>query len=159
MDELTHQDERWCPIAIIMANGSTFVVGSETNSYARLLPSGGVLIAYYSEAKTLDDRTFATTAQLPDIPGLVNNFPNGRTHPLEELTVGLPQYAPYLDSLTVLKCDESSPYAGIALDNCVSTQSGPAAPKWPFESKPSQRTISCISTFPDDTDCMLNDAH
>ena len=127
--------------------------------FLAVLPSGGVFIAYYNEARILDDRTFATTKQLPNIPGSVNNFESGRTYPLEGSAVLLPQHAPYSDPLTVLICGGSSPYAGIALDNCVSTQPELASPKWTLERMPSQRVMPCVSTLPDGTFLILNGAH
>lgn len=127
--------------------------------FLAVLPSGGIFIAYYNEARILDERTFATTKQLPMIPGSVNNFQAGRTYPLEGTAVLMPQRAPYTDPLTILICGGSTPYAGIALDNCVSTQPEAAAPKWTLERMPSQRVMPCISTLPDGTFLILNGAH
>jgi hypothetical protein len=58
-----------------------------------VLPSGGVFIIYYNEARILDEITFETTKQLPNLPGAVNNFLGGRTYPMEGTAVMLPQYA------------------------------------------------------------------
>ena len=194
VNELTLQNGRWYPTAMMMANGSILVVGGESGSngppvptleilpnptggsvlymdflnrtdpynlypYLAVLPSGGVFIAYYNEARILDERTFTTTKQLPNIPGSVSNFQAGRTYPLEGTAVLMPQYAPYSDPLTILICGGSTPYAGVALDNCVSTQPEAAAPKWTLERMPSQRVMPCISTLPDGTFLILNGAH
>ena len=126
--------------------------------YLAVLPSGGVFIAYYNEARVLDEKTFATTKTLPNIPGAVDNFLGGRTYPLEGTAVLMPQYAPYSDPLTVLICGGSTPYAGVPLDNCVSTQPEAATPKWTLERMPSQRVMSCIATLPDGTYLILNGA-
>ena len=195
VNELTLQNGRWYPSAMIMANGSILVVGGESGSngppvptleilpnpvagnsvmtldflnrtdpnnlypYLAVLPSGGIFIAYYNEARILDERTFATTKTLPNIPGAVNNFEAGRTYPLEGTAVLMPQFAPYSDPLTILICGGSTPYAGIALDNCVFTQPEAATPKWTLERMPSQRVMPCIATLPDGTYLILNGAH
>ena len=100
--------------------------------FLAVLPSGGIFITYYNEARILDEHTFATTKQLPNIPGSVDNFLGGRTYPLEGTAVLLPQHAPYSDPLTVPICGGSTPYAGIALDNCVSMQPE-VATEWTIE--------------------------
>ena len=127
--------------------------------FLAVLPSGGIFVAYYNEARILDERTFATTKTLPNIPGAVNNFLAGRTYPLEGTTVLFPQYAPYTDPLTILICGGSTPYQGIALDNCVSTQPEAASPKWALERMPSARVMPCMATLPDGTYLILNGAH
>lgn len=101
--------------------------------FLAVLPSGGVFIAYYNEARILNEATFATTKTLPNIPGAVNNFLGGRTYPMEGTMVLLPQHAPYTDPLTVLICGGSTLGAAIALDNCVSTQPEVANPTWTIE--------------------------
>ena len=63
--------------------------------FLAVLPSGGIFIAYYNEARILDERTFATTKELPNIPGAVNNFEGGRTYPLEGTAVLMPPHATY----------------------------------------------------------------
>ena len=98
-----------------------------------VLPSGGVFVVYYNEARILDERTFATTKTLPNLPAAVNNFLGGRTYPMEGTAVLLPQHAPYTDPLTVLVCGGSTPGPAIALDNCVSTQPEAANPQWTIE--------------------------
>lgn len=193
--ELSLQDGRWYPSAMVMANGTVLVVGGESGSNAgpvptleilptpaggrsaltmdwlqrtdpynlypflAVLPSGGVFVAYYNEARILDESTFATTKQLPNIPGSVNNFESGRTYPLEGTAVLMPQKAPYTDPLTVLICGGSNPGAAIALDNCVSTQPEVSSPTWTLERMPSQRVMPCIATLPDGTFLILNGAH
>jgi len=126
--------------------------------YLAVVPSG-VFVAYYNEARILDERTFATIKTLPNIPGSVNNFLGGRTYPLEGTAVLMPQYAPYGDALTVMICGGSTPYAGDALDNCVSIQPEAANPKWVLERMPSKRVISCMTALPDGTYLILNGAH
>lgn len=127
--------------------------------FLTVLPSGGILIAYYNEARILDEKTFATTKTLPNMPGNVNNFQAGRTYPLEGTAVLLPLRAPYTDPLTVLICGGSTTGAGIAIDNCVSTQPEVANPQWTLERMPSQRVISCMTALPDGTYLILNGAH
>jgi len=90
--------------------------------YLAVLPSGGIFIAYYNEARILDEVTLETDRVLPNIPGAVNDFLGGRTYPFEGTAMLLPQHAPYTDPLTVIICGGSVPGPEIALDNCVSIQ-------------------------------------
>jgi hypothetical protein len=101
--------------------------------FLAVLPTGGILIAYYNEARILDPRTFATTKTLPNIPGAVNNFLGGRTYPLEGTAVLFPQYPPYTAPLTVLICGGSTPFSAVAIDNCVTIQPEVADPVWTIE--------------------------
>lgn len=126
--------------------------------FLAVLPSGGIFIAYYNEARILDPVTFATIKTLPNIPGNVNNFLAGRTYPLEGTAVLFPQYAPYTAPLTVFICGGSTTGAGQAIDNCVSTQPDVAQPTWTLERMPSQRVMSCICALPDGTYLILNGA-
>lgn len=126
--------------------------------FLAVVPSG-ILIAYYNEARILDETTFATKKVLPNIPGNVNNPLAGRTYPLEGTAMLLPQYAPYTTPLTILICGGSTTGAAIATDNCVSTQPEAAAPVWTIERMPSQRVISCMTALPDGTYMILNGAH
>lgn len=124
-----------------------------------VLPSGGIFIGYYNEARILDEVAFTTTKILPNIPGSVNNFQAGRTYPLEGTAVLLPLYAPYTTPLTVLICGGSTTGASLAVDNCVTIQPEVANPVWTLERMPSQRVISCMSALPDGTYLILNGAH
>ncbi len=127
--------------------------------YAAVLPSGGIFVAYWNEARILDENTFATVKTLPMIPGAVNDPKGGRTYPLEGSAVLLPQYAPYTDPLGVLICGGSTNGPGNALDNCVSTYPDAASPKWELERMPSPRVMSCMAPLPDGTFIILNGAH
>ena len=126
--------------------------------FLAVLPSGGIFVAYYNEARILDENTFATIKTLPNMPGAVNNFLGGRTYPLEGTAVLLPQYAPYTEGLGFLVCGGSTPGPGIAIDNCVSTRPEATNPEWVIERMPSQRVISSISALPDGTYLILNGA-
>jgi hypothetical protein len=126
--------------------------------FLAVLPSGGILIAYYNEARILDPVTFATTKTLPNIPGSVNNFLSGRTYPFEGAAVLFPQHAPYTDPLTVFICGGSNPGAAVAVDNCVFTQPEVANPVWTIERMPSQRVMPCMTALPDGTYLILNGA-
>ncbi|KAF8862211.1 glyoxal oxidase-like protein [Acephala macrosclerotiorum] len=123
-----------------------------------VLPSGGIFVVYYNEARIIDEVTFDTIKTLPNLPGSVNNFLAGRTYPLEGTGVMFPQYPPYSDPVTVLVCGGSSNGAAYAIDNCVSTQPEIAAPTWTLERMPSQRVMSCICALPDGTYLILNGA-
>ncbi|KAH0543417.1 hypothetical protein FGG08_002275 [Glutinoglossum americanum] len=124
--------------------------------YLAVLPTGGVFIAYYNEARILDESSLLTTKTLPNIPGAVNDPKGGRTYPFEGTAVLLPQHAPYTDPLTVLICGGSTPGPEIALDNCVSIQPEATNPAWTIERMPSQRVISCMTALPDGTYLILN---
>ena len=104
-----------------------------------VLPSGGIFVVYYNEARILDEVTFDTTRQLPNVPGAVNNFLGGRTYPMEGTAVMLPQHAPYTDPVEVLVCGGSTPGPAIALDNCVTIQPEVENANWTIERMVSSR--------------------
>jgi hypothetical protein len=101
--------------------------------YLAVLPSGGIFVAYYNEARILNEVTLQTQEVLPNIPGAVNDFLGGRTYPFEGTAVLMPQYAPYSDPLTVMICGGSVPGPEIALDNCVSLQPEVNNANWTIE--------------------------
>lgn len=123
-----------------------------------VLPSGGIFVAYWNEARILDEVTFATTKVLPNIPGAVNDDKGGRTYPLEGTAVLLPQKAPYTDPLGILICGGSTEGPGNALDNCVSTYPEVANPVWQIERMPSFRVVGCMAPLPDGTYLIANGA-
>jgi hypothetical protein len=125
-----------------------------------VLPSGGIFVAYWNEARILDPVSFQTIKQLPNMPGSVNNFLSGRTYPLEGTMMLLPQHAPYGDPLIVLICGGAAPGGGgaEAIDNCILTTPDDAAPTWTLERMPSKRVMSCMSALPDGTYLLLNGA-
>lgn len=126
--------------------------------FAAVLPSGGIFVAYWNEARILDENTFETIKVLPMIPGAVNEPKAGRTYPLEGTSVLLPQYAPYTDPLGVLICGGSTNGPANALDNCVSTYPDAASPKWELERMPSFRVMTCMAPLPDGTYLIMNGA-
>lgn len=124
-----------------------------------VLPSGGIFIGYYNQARVLDPVTFDTTKLLPGIPGSVNNPLSGRTYPFEGAAMLMPQHAPYTDLLTILVCGGSNPGPAIALDNCVSIQPDAPNPQWVLERMPSKRVMACMTALPDGTFLVNNGAH
>ncbi|KAL1955708.1 hypothetical protein VTO42DRAFT_8180 [Malbranchea cinnamomea] len=122
------------------------------------LPGGGIFVAYYNEARILDENTFDTVRTLPNMPGAVNNDKGGRTYPLEGTMVLLPQHAPYTEPLGVLLCGGSTPFGGDALDNCVSIQPEVPNSEWVIERMPSKRVLTCMAGLPDGTFLILNGA-
>ncbi|MCJ1314408.1 hypothetical protein MMC25_008090 [Agyrium rufum] len=126
--------------------------------FLAVLPGGGIFIAYYNEARILDEGSLATTKVLPGLPGSVNNFQGGRTYPLEGTMVLFPQYAPYTDPVTVLICGGSTPGPALAIDNCISMQPENPSSNWTIERMPSQRVMSCMTALPDGTYLILNGA-
>jgi hypothetical protein len=191
VNELSLQNGRWYPSAMMMANGSILVVGGQDGSngkpvptmellpqvgpvitfdflqrtdpynlypFLTVLPSGGIFIAYYNEARILDESSFATISTLPNIPAAVNDFLGGRTYPFEGTMMLLPQYAPYTDPLTIIICGGSVPGPEIALDNCASISPDVPNPQWTIERMPSKRVISCMVALPDGTYMIMNGA-
>jgi hypothetical protein len=126
--------------------------------FLAVLPSGRIFVAYYNEARILDKNTLDTQLVLPNIPASVNNFLGGRTYPLEGTMVLLPQTAPYTDHLEVLICGGSTPFQGIAIDNCVSIAPDVPGANWTIERMPSKRLLSNIVALPDGTYLILNGA-
>ncbi|KAL8907519.1 MAG: hypothetical protein Q9171_005811 [Xanthocarpia ochracea] len=126
--------------------------------FLAVLPSGGIFVGYYNEARILDPVTFNTIKTLPNMPGAVNNPGAGRTYPLEGTAMILPQYAPFTAPLGILICGGSTIGAAIALDNCVSSQPEAANNAWTLERMPSQRVMPCMTALPDGTYMILNGA-
>ena len=126
--------------------------------FLAVLPSGGILVVYYNEARILNEVTFATVKTLPNLPCSVNRPDGGRSYPLEGSAVILPMSAPYTTPLTVLVCGGSTPGTSLAIDNCVSTQPEVANPTWTLERMPSQRVLSTMVALPDGTYLILNGA-
>jgi hypothetical protein len=124
--------------------------------YLTPLPSGGVFIAYYNEARILDENTLQTKTVLPNIPGAVNNFLAGRSYPMEGTAVLMPQHAPYSDPLAIMICGGSTIGPEIALDNCVTLQPEVPNANWTIERMPSKRVISCMAALPDGTYLIMN---
>ncbi|CZR53720.1 related to glyoxal oxidase precursor [Phialocephala subalpina] len=124
--------------------------------YLAVLPTGGIFVAYYNEARILDEVSLQTQKVLPNIPGAVNDFLGGRTYPFEGTAVLLPQYAPYTEALTIMICGGSIPGPEIALDNCVSLQPEVSGANWTIERMPSKRVISSICALPDGTYMIMN---
>jgi hypothetical protein len=124
--------------------------------FLAVLPSGGVFVAYYNEARILDETTLLTKRTLPNMPGAVNNPLGGRTYPLEGTMMIMPQYAPYTAPLGVLICGGSTPFAAVALDNCISIQPEATNQNWTIERMPSKRVISSMTALPDGTYLILN---
>ncbi|KAI1766176.1 hypothetical protein GGR53DRAFT_464578 [Hypoxylon sp. FL1150] len=126
--------------------------------FLAILPGGGIFVAYWNEARILDEVTFDTTTTLPNMPGGVNDDMGGRTYPLEGTAVLLPQFAPYTDPLGILVCGGAT-LAHSALDNCVSIYPEAANPTWTLERMPSKRVLSCMAPLPDGTYLIANGAH
>jgi hypothetical protein len=127
--------------------------------FLAILPSGGIFVQYWNEARILDPVTFDTIKVLPNAPGAVNNDLGGRTYPLEGTMVLLPQKAPYTDPLGVLICGGSVDGPATALDNCVSIYPDAPNPTWTIERMPSKRVLTCMAPLPDGTYLIINGAH
>jgi hypothetical protein len=123
-----------------------------------VLPSGGIFVQYYNEARILNEVTLDTIKILPKVPSTVNDPSGGRTYPLEGTQVLMPQYYPYTDPLEVLICGGAGRQPAWGIDNCVSIQPDAAQPEWTLERMPSRRVISCMATLPDGTYLILNGA-
>jgi len=127
--------------------------------FLAVMPSGGIFVQYWNEARILDPVTFATRTVLPNAPGSVNDDKGGRTYPLEGTAVLLPQKWPYTAPLGVLVCGGSTEGPGHAIDNCVSSFPESADPSWKIERMPSFRVMSCMAPLPDGTYLIANGAH
>lgn len=130
--------------------------------FLAVLPSGGIFVAYYNEARILDPVSLQTQTILPPIPGGVYTQPlntGGRTYPFEGTAMLLPQYAPYTDPLEVLVCGGSAPGFEIGLDNCVTIAPDAPNPKWTIERMPSKRVVSSMVALPDGTYVIMNGAN
>ncbi|KAH8892639.1 galactose oxidase [Thozetella sp. PMI_491] len=124
-----------------------------------ILPGGGIFVAYWNEARILDQSTFETVKILPNMTGAVNDDTAGRTYPMEGAAVPLPQHAPYTDPLEILICGGSTLGVANALDNCVLTTPEAENPTWTLERLPSFRVMPCIAPLPDGTYLIANGAH
>lgn len=113
--------------------------------FPAILPGGDIFVAYYNEAIIIDEVTLEVKRQLPNIPGAVNNFLAGRTYPMEGSAVLLPQYAPYTDHLKIMVCGGSTPFQGVALDNCVTIAPEDPNAEWTLERMASIFTICFLS--------------
>lgn len=123
------------------------------------MPSGNIFIGYYNQAKLLDPVSLQPVKDLPVMPGAVNNPDAGRTYPMQGTAVVLPQRAPYGDPAEVLICGGSTPYAGIALDSCITIQPDTPNANWTLERMPSKRVMPNIAALPDGTYLIANGAH
>lgn len=128
--------------------------------FLAVMPSGGIFVQYYNEARILDPVTFATIKLLPNVPGsVIYPTTSGRTYPFQGTAVLFPQRPPYASAdFTVLICGGSNPGPAIALDNCVTIKPDTANPQWEIERMPSRRVMPCISALPDGTYLILNGA-
>ncbi|KAJ8111688.1 hypothetical protein OPT61_g5771 [Boeremia exigua] len=126
--------------------------------FLAVLPSGGILIQYYNEARILDERSLDTIKILPKAPATVNDDNGGRTYPLEGTMVLLPQVAPYSEPLEILVCGGAGIAPAWGIDNCVTTQPDLPNPEWTIERMPSRRVLTCMVTLPDGTFLILNGA-
>ncbi|CAE7192970.1 hypothetical protein P3342_009322 [Pyrenophora teres f. teres] len=123
-----------------------------------VLPSGGIFIQYYNEARILNEVTLDTVKILPKVPSSIVDPTGGRTYPLEGTQVLLPQYYPYDAPLEVLICGGAAKQPAWGLDNCVSIEPDAPNPQWTLERMPSRRVMSCMATLPDGTFLILNGA-
>lgn len=126
--------------------------------YCFVLPSGGIFVAYWNEARILDEVTFNTTKTLPNMPGSVSDATGGRTYPLEGAAALMPLRAPYEDPVEFLVCGGSDDGPGNAIDNCVSTMPEVDNPTWVIERLPAFRVMPCIAPLPDGTYLIANGA-
>lgn len=149
------------PEVVLNPGGMKWLNRTDPNNlypFVAVLPSGGIFVQYWNEARILDEATFATTKTLPNAPGHVNDPTAGRTYPLEGAAVLLPQRYPYTDHLGILICGGSTIGAANALDNCVSTRPEDANPTWTLERMPSKRVMPCMAALPDGTYLIVNGA-
>lgn len=126
--------------------------------FLAVLPSGGIFMQYYNEARILDERSLDTIKILPKAPATINDDKGGRTYPLEGTMVLLPQVAPYSEPLEVLLCGGAGIQPAWGIDNCVTIQPDAPNAEWTIERMPSRRVLTCMVTLPDGTFMILNGA-
>ena len=129
--------------------------------FLAVMPSGGIFVQYYNQARILDAGSLDTIKILPTTPATVNSEgTGGRTYPLEGTMMLMPQYAPYTDPLEVLICGGAGkdPGPSWGIDNCITTQPDVPNPQWTLERMPSRRVMSCMVTLPDGTFMIMNGA-
>ncbi|KAK3341705.1 glyoxal oxidase-like protein [Lasiosphaeria hispida] len=127
--------------------------------FVAILPSGGIFVAYWNEARIISQDTFDDIKLLPNAPGAVNDPKAGRTYPMEGASVLLPQRYPYTDPLGVLICGGSTIGVANALDNCVSIYPDAPNPEWKLERMPSFRVMPVMAALPDGTYFLGGGAH
>lgn len=118
----------------------------------------GIFIAYYNEARILNETTFQTVKTLPNMPAAVNDPTGGRTYQLEGAMSLIPQHAPYTENLGVLICGGSTSGGGYPIDNCISMRPEDPEPTWVIERMPSRRVMPCMAGLPDGTYVIVNGA-
>ena len=124
-----------------------------------VLPSGGIGVFYYNEARVLDEVTLDTKYMLPTIPCNPMDPNSGRTYPLEGTAMILPQKAPYTDPLKVILCGGSTVGSGQTLDSCVTITPEDPNAQWQLERMPDHRVMTSMTALPDGTYMILNGAH
>jgi hypothetical protein len=124
-----------------------------------VLPSRNIFVVYYNQARILDQTTFGTTKQLPQVPaGGAGDFDGGRTYPYSGAAMILPQKAPYTDPMTILVCGGAT-QERVGIDTCVSISPEVQNAQWTVEKMPSKRVMSCMVALPDGTFLIMNGAH
>ncbi|KAG7287648.1 hypothetical protein NEMBOFW57_007161 [Staphylotrichum longicolle] len=92
--------------------------------FLAVMPSVGISVQYWNEARILDPVTFSTIKTLPNAPGAIHDDNGGCIYPLDGPAVLLPQECPYADPLVVLVCGGSTIPVGNAIDNCMPSRYG-----------------------------------
>ncbi|KAM4055748.1 hypothetical protein HRG_015117 [Hirsutella rhossiliensis] len=120
------QDGRWYTSAMNMATG--------------------IFIAYWTQARIFNVKTFAATRTFEKIPGAVNNPGGGLMYSLQGTT---------LDHISIIICGGPGLITGNALNNIHSD-----APnfEWTIEHMPSQRIMPYIASLPDGIYIIMNEA-
>jgi hypothetical protein len=87
-----------------------------------------IFIAYYNEARILDEVTFETIKELPNMPGAVNDPAGGCNYQLEGSMILLPQYARY-DTMGPLVCSYAeAQLPAAAMQSTIASQRNPKLP-------------------------------
>jgi hypothetical protein len=123
-----------------------------------VLPSGNLFVVYFNQARILDQVTFNTVLQSPNVPASApGDFDGGRTYPYSGAGMILPIKAPYTDPMTILVCGGAT-QEEVGLDTCVSISPEVGGAQWTVEQMPSQRVMSCMVALPDGTYLIMNGA-
>ena len=113
-------------------------------------------LAFYNQARILDNTTFDTVSVMPMIPGAAGgDFNAGRSYPWSGSAIMIPVKAPYTAPVTILICGGAT-FDKIGLDTCVSISPEAPNPQWTVEQmvisdvvfEYSTVFIACLSSLP-----------
>ncbi len=123
-----------------------------------VLPSGGIFVIYYNEARILDEHTFATIRTLPNLPGA-----GQRLHGWSNVSYGR-HFSPPSSVFSLYGSRHGVDLRRVYARRCrrsgqlrhYSTEVQGA--QWVIERMPTKRVMTCMTTLPDGTYMIMNGA-